>query len=191
MAYEVLFYAGRFQILVETEAILEFLVTGLDQGLLVYLLSFAVDLNELSSFGVDVTSKISDWGKKAREHVRKFQKLELKNNARALSIIGMLRLFMADISSECSLARLAKEYGYEVKLGKHPDLTVDGRSVEVKRTRDKFFMNGNDHLQPLVDLSNPSEKGLRQNADIVSIQVFSRSISVLSVQPRLSSTSCS
>lgn len=151
-----------FQTVVEFGAIIEFLIRGGEEGLLFYLLSLTVDLHELHSMDVDITAKISELGKQARAHLKKYEKLKNKDKAQSLFRITALRRYMANLSSECRLARLAKEFGYEVKLGKHPDLTINGRGIEVKRVS---------ITRRIVNLSSPIEKALKQDADAIAIQV--------------------
>lgn len=115
---------------------------------------------------------MSAWlGKKARDHLKKAEKLKSDNIAASLYRIGVLRSFMADLSSECRLARLAKTYGFEVELGKHPDLTINGKGIEVKRVHPRFPVKEPGSRLPLGDLSNPIRRGLKQKADIIAIQV--------------------
>lgn len=79
---------------------------------------------------------------------------------------------MADLSSEVRLARLAKEYGYEVKLGRRPDLFIDGKGIEVKRVRTRPVIHRLRKV-PLASLSNPIRRGLKQKADVIAVQVNS------------------
>jgi len=154
--------AEQFQTVIEAEAILELLATGQEEGLLFHLLSLAVDLHELDSEGIDVESKISELGKHARAHLRKYEKLKDNFAVQALFKIGALRFYMANVSSESRLARLAKEWGHDVKLGKHPDLIIDGKGLEVKRART---------THRLASLLNLIKKGLKQKVDLIAIQV--------------------
>jgi hypothetical protein len=157
----------RFEKAIETESIIEFLVRGREQGLLQYLLSLAVDMFDLSSLGVDISSKISELGSQVRGHLRKFEKLG--NKARSFFIIGSLRSYMADLSSECRLARVARKYGYSVILEKHPDLMINNVKVEVKRARFRYLDVKDEKRRSSVNLSNPIKSGMRQDADIIAI----------------------
>lgn len=154
----------------EEEAILEFLSTGIEDGTLVALFSLAVDLYDLDSSIVDVSSKISELKSQVRAHLRRFEKLKLEDKVRSYVKIGYLRRYMADLSSECRLARLANEYGYDVKLGKHPDLTIDGKAIEVKRVRMRPLIYTSNKVK-LASLTNPIKSGIRQRADMIAIQV--------------------
>ncbi len=136
-----------------------------------HLLSLAVDLHDLYSNGINVQSKILELGKQARAHLRKYERLKDNFVVQALTKISALRFYMANVSSESRLARLAKEYGYGVKLGKHPDLTIEGKSVEVKRARTKYPLSPNQRKR-LANLSNLIKKGLKQKADLIAIQVL-------------------
>jgi len=75
-----------------------------------------------------------------------------------------LRLYLSNVSSECRLARIAKLYGFNVKLGVHPDLIINGKKIEVKRVSS---------FDRYASLSNPIEDGLNQHPDIISIEVNS------------------
>ena len=160
-----------FQNVLEAESVLELLLAPIEEGLLYYFLSLVVDLYELDSLGVDLDSKITELRRQVKGHMRKYEKLKDKTKPDALSRIRKLRLYLADLSSECRLAKLAKLYGFNVKLGIHPDLTIDGRKIEVKRVRRKYNISKSEVTLPLISLSNPIKQGLRQNADIVAIDV--------------------
>jgi len=164
--------AEHFKTILEAEAILEFLSSGVEEGLLFYLFSLVVDLHELDSLDVDVSPKISELRSQTKGHLRKYEKLRQKNKVQSLVGIGHLRRYMADLSSECRLARLSKEYGYEVRLGKHPDLTVNDTGIEAKRVRGKPLLHEADHVS-VSDLSNAIKRGVRQRADVIAIQVSS------------------
>ena len=140
------------------------MLTGVDIGTNIYIFSLIVDLYELDSLGVDTSAKIAEIGKQIRSYMRIFDKLKDTKIWKALSRTEDLRLYLSNVSSECRLARIAKRYGFDVKLGVHPDLTIDGKKIEVKRVSsfDKF-----------AGLSNPIEEGLKQNSDITVIEVHS------------------
>lgn len=160
-----------FQKVLEAGSVLELLFAPIEEGLLYYFLSLVVDLCELDSVGVDVGSKISELRKQVKGHMRKYEKLKDKTVVGALFRIRNLRLYLADLSSECRLARLGKLYGFNVKLGIHPDLTIGGRNIEVKRVKRKYTISKSEVELPIVSLSNPIRQGLKQNADIVVIDV--------------------
>jgi len=177
-----------FLVALEGELVWETLLTGFEEGLTYYVLSLVVDLYALDSLGLNVTTKISEVGKQIRNHMRVYEKLSRKKEF-SLSVkavgdayyrIKNLRLYLANLSSESRLARLAKLYGFDVKLGIHPDLTINGKSVEVKRVRGKYIIPKerealitiiSSESASITSLSNPIREGLRQGADIVAIEV--------------------
>lgn len=158
-----------FKEAMEIESVYELLLTGVDVGLLYYFLSLIVDLYALDSLGVNINAKMSELRKQIQGHVRKYNKLGCYN-IEAFLRIRDLRLYIADLSSECRLARLAKLYGFDVKLGIHPDMTINGKSLEVKRVRGKYIIS-KESVTLKTSLSNPVREGLRQGADIVAIEV--------------------
>lgn len=140
------------------------LVTGHDEGENVHFFSLLVNLYELDLAGIDTSPKIEEFGHQIRSYMREFEKWIDKRPWRAILGTEGLRQYLSNVSSECMLARAAKLYGFDVKLGKHPDLTINGKKIEVKRlsSYDKY-----------ANLSNPIDKGLDQNPDIVAIEVNS------------------
>lgn len=152
------------QIALEACSLSLLLLTGVDMGTNIYIFSLIVDLYELDSLGVDTSAKIAEIGKQIRSYMRIFEKLKDIRIWKALFRTEDLRLHLSNVSSECRLARIAKRYGFDVKLGVHPDLTINGKKVEVKRISsfDRF-----------ASLSNPIEEGLNQNPDIIAIEVNS------------------
>ena len=114
--------------------------------------------------GIDTKAKIVEFGRLIRKHVRKFERLEDIRIWKGLFKIQALRKHLSNFSSECFLARMAKTYGFDVKLGKYPDLLISGKRVEVKRL---------DSVKKYASLSNPINEGRRQKADIIAIEVFS------------------
>ena len=160
-----------FQNAIESEAIIELLFTEYEEGLVFYFFSLIVDLFELNSLNIDVSAKISELGKQVRNHIRKYEKLKNKDITQAFFRIANLRLYLANISSECRLARLAKLYGFDAKLAIHPDLIINNKKIEVKRVRSKYLFPKPKHAIPLTNLSNPIKRGVKQNADIIAIQV--------------------
>jgi len=138
-------------------SILEFLSTGREEGLLFFLFSLVVDLYGLYSLGVEVSPKISELRLQAKSLLWKYEKLAQKNKIQSLIAIGYLRRYMADLSSEVRLARLAKEYRYEMKLGRRPDLIIDGKGIEVKRVRTRPVTHRQlSCLLRMCPLENPS-----------------------------------
>ena len=152
------------QIALEACSLLRLLLTGRDEGENVHFFSLLVNLYELDLAGIDTSSKIQEFGCQIRSHMRKFERWIEKKPSRAISRTEKLRQYLSNVSSECMLARVAKLYGYDVKLGKHPDLIINNKKMEVKRlsSYDKY-----------ADFSNPINEGLKQNPDIVAIEVNS------------------
>lgn len=160
-----------FEKILEAVSVLELLLFPIEEGLLYYFLSLVVDLYELNLLGVDLESKMTELRRQVNGHMRKYHKLKDKNKTESLSRIRDMRLYLADLSSECRLAKLAKVYGYDVKLGIRPDLTINGRSIEVKRIRHRYKISKSEVKLSLGDLSNPIRRGLIQNVDVIAIDV--------------------
>jgi hypothetical protein len=154
----------NLQMALESCSLASLLVTGRDEGENVHIFSLMVNLYELNLAGVDTRPKIEEFGQQIRNHVRKFEKWIDRRPWRAFAKTEGLRRYLSNVSSECFLARVAKSYGFDVKLGKHPDLTINNKNIEVKRlsSYDKY-----------ADLSNPIDDGLNQHPDIVAIAVNS------------------
>lgn len=153
-------------IALKTCSLFKLLITGRDEGENVHIFSLIVNLYELNLAGVDTRPKIEEFGHLIRSYMRKFDNWIYQKPWRAIARTEELRRHLSNVSSECFLARVAKHYGFDVKLGKHPDLTINNKKIEVKRlsSYDKY-----------ANLSNPIDKGLNQkpNPDIVAIQVNS------------------
>jgi hypothetical protein len=154
------------QMAFETCSLFGLLVTGRDEGENVHFFSLLVNLYELHSAGIDTRPKIEELGNQIRHHVGKFEKLIDRKPWRAIAKAEALRQYLSDVSSECVLARVAQKAGYEVKLGKYPDLTINCKGIEVKRLR-SYGKHAN--------LSNPINRGLKRNPhpDIIAIEVNS------------------
>jgi hypothetical protein len=152
------------QMALEACSLSELLLTGRDEGINVNIFSLIFDLYELDSMGVDTSPKIEEFGKQIRSYMRKFDKDKDKRIWRALVKTDDLRRHLSNFSSECRLARFAKICGFDVKLGKHPDIVVNGRKIEVKRVSS---------FERYADLSNPIDEGLNQNPDIIAVEVNS------------------
>jgi len=160
-----------FQSAIESGAILYYLFTGHEEGLIFYFFSLLVDLYELNSVNIDINSKINELKKQVRGHIRRYEQLKKRDIPQAFVRIANLRAYLANVSSECRLARLANLYDFDVKLGIHPDLTVNNKKIEVKRIRSKYLNSKPAHAIPQASLSNPIREGLVQNPDIIAIQI--------------------
>jgi len=151
------------------------------------ILSLILDLYALDLMKVDVNEKLSEITQQMRDHIRKYEKLS-KNlgfstdygfSRKVMSRITNLRKFLAHLSSESRLARLAKLYGFDVTLSIHPDLIIDGKKIDVKRPdarykipkRKDFVTFVSDESVVVENLSNHISKGFRQKVDIVAIEV--------------------
>ena len=148
------------QMAFETCSLFGLLVTGRDEGENVYFFSLLANLYELHSAGLDTRPKTEEFGHQIRSHMRKFEKLIDRKPWVAIAKAEALRQHLSNFSSECVLARAAHEVGYDVKFGKHPDLIIDCKKIEVKRLSS-------------ANLSNPINDGLKQNPDIIAIEVNS------------------
>ena len=171
-----------FETALEATSVMTFVFGGIDEGLLFYLFGLVSDLYALQSTGVNLEQKISEIGTKIRQHVKKYLRLEYQKNIKAFSKIEALKVFLKNVSAESVLARYAKLHDFDVKLGKHPDLTIDSISFEVKSRLSPQFI-GNDIPEKLLrdykselqkkplSLTNPIVRGLKQKAEVVAIQV--------------------
>ena len=155
--------------------------------LILHILSLIIDLYALEKMGVDTTKKLSEIKRHMKGHIRKYKRLssniEFSSNYKvsrnAMSRVTNLRKILANISAEARLARLAKHYGFNVILGIHPDLIINGKKVDVKKPVDKYVIPKNhDFLIPILEessvienLSNHIKEGFEQNVDIVAIKV--------------------
>lgn len=154
------------QMALEICSLSSLLVRGIDEGENVHIFPTMVNLYELNLAGVDTRPKIDEFGHQTRSYMRIFEKWIDKRPWRAIARTEGLRRYFSNVSSECFLAGVAKHYGFDVKLGKHPDLIINNKKIEVKRlgSYDKH-----------ADLLNPIDRGLNQkpNPDVVAIQVNS------------------
>lgn len=172
----------------EGELVWETLLTGYEEGLTCDVITLVVDLHALNSLNVDVSAKISEIKKQIRDHMDVYEKLSKKKEfsfivravGDAFFRVRSLRLYLNHLSSESRLARLAKLYGFDVKLEFHPDMTINGKNVEVKKVRKKYMLPKkreafitfvSTESTAIENLSNPISEGLRQNADIIAIEV--------------------
>ncbi len=148
----------------EACSLLKLLLTGRDEGENVYFFSLLVNLHELHLAGIDTRPKIEEFGLEIRSHMRKFEKWIDRKPWRAISRSEELRQYLLNVSSECMLARAAEFFGYDVKFGKHPDLTISNKRIEVKRLSS---------YEKHASLSNPIRRGLEQDPDIIAVEVNS------------------
>lgn len=148
------------QMAFESSSLAMLLLTGIEFGKDVLIFSLIFDLFNLDSAGVDTSQKIEEFGQQIRRHIRKFEKLIEINPWKAIIKADSLKNYLSNVSSECRLARLAKSYGCEIEFGKHPDLKINGKGVEIKKLS-------------AYSLSNPIDEGMRQPHDIIAIEVAS------------------
>lgn len=171
-----------FEAALESTSIISFIFGGFDGGLLFYLFALVSDLYALKATGVNLEEKLSEIRNQIRHHVKKYKRLEFQKIVKAFSKIDALKIFLKNISSESILARYANQNGFSVKLGKHPDLNIDGVSFEVKSRLSPPVTGKNipkkliqDYKTELkikpLSLTNPVSRGLKQKADVIAIQV--------------------
>jgi len=134
------------------------LLTGVEEGTDISIFSLFVNLHKLDSLGIDTKTKIVEFGRLIKGHVRNFGKFENTNIWRSLLITQKLRKHLSNLSSECLLALLAKSYGYTVRLEKNPDLKIADKGVEVKRANSR-------------NLSSAIDSAKKQPHDIIAIEV--------------------
>lgn len=146
------------QMAFESSSLAVLLATGAELGKDINFWSLIVDLFELNSAGINTRPKIEEFGHQIRSHLRKFEALLEKEPWKAFRIADSLKDYLFNVSSECRLARKAKSFGFEVVFGKHPDLKINGKRVEVKNLRSN-------------SLSNPINQGMKQPHDIIAIEV--------------------
>jgi len=155
--------------------------------LILHILSLIIDLHTLDNIGVDTSKKLSEIKRHMKGHIRKYERLSknrefssnFKVSRNAMSRVTKLRIILAHISAEARLARLAKLYGFNVMLGVHPDLIINGKKVDVKKPVEKYLIPKNrGFLTPIPEessvienLSNHIKEGFKQDVDIVAINV--------------------
>ena len=151
------------------------------------ILSLILDLHMLDSMKVDVDKKLSEIKQHIRGQIRKYEKLsgyiEFSTNYKfsrdAMSRVTNLRKFLSHLSSESRLARLAKQYGFDVTLSVHPDLIINGKEIDVKKPDERYkrpktteFLTFVSEESAVVEnLSNHISEGFRQKVDIVAVEV--------------------
>jgi hypothetical protein len=156
-------------------------------SLTLHILSLIIDLYALDKIGVDVSKKLSEIKRHMKGQIESYEKLSsniefptnFKVSRNAMSRVTNLRMYLANLSAESSLARLAKIYGFNVILAVHPDLIINGKKVDVKKPVDRFTTPKNrDFLTSIPEdsavmenLSNHIREGFRQKVDIVAIKV--------------------
>jgi hypothetical protein len=166
--------------------------TDFRESLIVDIISLMLDLRMLESAKIDASSKLSEIrDEKIKGNVKAFE--ELSANAKFHTSAKMVRLAFLNIrkirrelnnlSSETTLARFAKENGFQIILSKSPDLFINKKRVEVKRPK-VLYINPrkqasmhegllilNEDNSIIENLSKHIERGFDQKADIVAIDV--------------------
>lgn len=150
----------NFQMALETTSLIVMLKTGIEEGRDVNIFNLAVNLRKLEVSGIDVNPKIEEFGEEIRGHIKSFWKWEKTKMWNGILVTQELRGYLSNVSSECFLAMLSKAYGFDVKLGKHPDLVINGRRVEVKRASS-------------YNISNVIRSAQYQPHDIIAIEANS------------------
>lgn len=115
--------------------VLGFISRGIGGPEIFRIMGLATDLKQLHDMGVDVRRKVSEINQKIAGNVRAFKRLKDKRPAEAMFRIMELTYELSDLSAESRLALIAKINGMDVKMGKSPDLFIDGVRVEVKFDR--------------------------------------------------------
>jgi hypothetical protein len=153
--------SANLQMTLEACSLIVILKTGIEEGKDVNIFSLAINLQKLESLGIDTTSKIEEFREEIRGHIKSFWKyIEKKDTWRGILVAQKLREYLSNVSSECFLARVSKSYGFNVRLGKHPDLKIEGKGVEVKRANS-------------YNLSSPIRNAQGQPHDIIAIEAKS------------------
>ena len=148
------------QIALEACSLSVLLASGIEKSEDVFFFSLIVDLHQLDLNGIDITPKTEEFGHQIRGNLREYEKLKDRNFWKGIIKIESLREYLSNVSWECRLARIANNYGFKVKFGKHPDLTINNKTVEVKNLRS-------------YSLSNPINEGIKHHPDIIAIKVKS------------------
>lgn len=152
-----------------------------------YVLSLILDLYALDRMKVDVGRKISEIRKQMKGQIENYEKLsekiefstDFKLSRNALLRVTNLRKYLAHLSSESRLARLAKSYGFDVTLDISPDLTINGKKIDVKKPDERYIIPEkrefltfvSDASTVIENLSNHISEGFGQKVDIVAIEV--------------------
>jgi len=146
---------------IEISALIDFIFTGIADTSIFHILALATDIRRLNSLSVDVSSKISELRKQVKGHMRSSKRLRSRDKVGSVLRVAQLSHFIADLSSETRLAIVAKKSDHDVKLGKIPNLLIDGVGIEVKCLR---------AVDDRADLSNRIVQGFKQSAQIVAVE---------------------
>ena len=152
--------ASDLQFALEASSIVRLLLTGVEIGQDVNILSVFVDLTKLESLGINIEPKIHEFRRAIKGHLRSFTSLEEENMLKALGVALDLRSYLNNVSSESALARIANFNGFEVAFGINPDLKINKKGIEVK--------NANS-----LDFRTCLRKAIDQPHDIIAIEVNS------------------
>ena len=152
--------ASDLQFALEASSIVRLLLTGVEIGQDVNILSVFVDLTKLESLGINIEPKIKEFGRAIKGHLRSFTLLEEENMLKALGVALELRSYLNNVSSESALARIANFNGFEVAFGINPDLKINKKGIEVKNANSP-------------DFRTCLRKALGQPHDIIAIEVNS------------------
>jgi len=171
----------EFETALETTAIKHLVEDGISVNLLFDVFALVVDLNNLRKVGIDVSQKISELKSNVKGNLRKYKGFKIKQNVdEATSRIRNFLIYIQALSSETMLANYARNHGFNVELGKNPDLTIDGCGFEVKRkVRPKFIgvripesiVKAYENIFDLSSLSRRVSNGKNQKCDIIAIDV--------------------
>jgi hypothetical protein len=150
----------ELQMALEACSLSVLLASGIERGEDVFFFALIVDLHQLDLNGIDTTPKTEEFGQQIRGNLREYKKLKDRNAWKGIIKIESLREYLSNVSWECRLARISNNYGFKVKFGKSPDLTINDKTVEVKNLSS-------------YSLSNPINEGLKHHPDIIAIKIDS------------------
>jgi hypothetical protein len=142
--------------------IMAFLGSGVATPVIFNIASLALDLKRLDDRGVYVKEKITEANRKIGGNVRAFNRFKDTMPLKALVRMVELTHQLSDMSAESRLAIVAKTAGMDVKIGRSPDLTIDGVRVEVKfDRRDRMDLGA---------LANKIRRGISQGGTVLAIR---------------------
>jgi len=142
-------------------SVMHMISIGQNQMAIFYIMGLAVDLKQLYEMNVEIDRKITELTSKIKGNWRAFNKMKKKSNVLALKQFDDLTMSISDLLAETRLAKLAKEWGMNVKMDKSPDILIDDVKIEAKFDR-RLWMKER-------AFENKIKKGLRQGGSLVAI----------------------
>jgi hypothetical protein len=131
----------ELQMALEACSLSVLLASGIERGEDVSFFSLIVDLHHLELRGIDTTAKTEEFGQQIRGNLGEYEKLKDRDPWKGIIKIESLREYLSNVSWECRLARIANNYGFKVQFGKHPDLTINAKTVDVKNSNSYSLSN--------------------------------------------------